>query len=94
MWFLVPAIAIAICNFYLSFARPFFRKFRYGSLKNMQGASALPGIGTVLVVVGGVVGFGASSAALLGLVALVCDTGGSLWFLAATWRDTSFWDAG
>jgi hypothetical protein len=50
-------------------------------------------IGTVLSLVGGIVGFGALSAAFLAIGAILVDTGGSFWFLVVTWRDTSLWDA-
>jgi hypothetical protein len=45
-----------------------------------------------LVLAGGIVGFGALSAVALGLAATLVDTGGSPWFLVATWRDQSLWD--
>jgi hypothetical protein len=54
--------------------------------------SGLPLVGTGLVVIGGLVGLGDWVAAVLGLIALAIDTGGSVWFLVATWRDASFWD--
>jgi hypothetical protein len=54
--------------------------------------SGFPMIGTVLLSLGAVFSFGAIGSALIGLVAFALDTGGSVWFVTATWRDRSFWD--
>lgn len=59
----------------------------------MRNVSGFPVIGTLLVTVGGLIGFGDWRAATLGLVASAFDTGGLPWFLIATWRDRSLWDA-
>lgn len=53
--------------------------------------SGVPLIGTVLVVVGGILGFGSLPCAVLGLVAYALDTGGLPWFVIATWRDDGLW---
>lgn len=54
--------------------------------------SGIPVIGTFCVVLGGLVSFGEIVSALLGLIAMAIDTGGSVWFLIATWQDPSLWD--
>jgi hypothetical protein len=53
----------------------------------------MPLLGTLLVVLGGLVGLADWRSAAVGLVALVLDIGGLPWFLLATWRDRSFWGA-
>ena len=92
MWALVPAAFIAGLNFHLSFIRPLIYRLRHGSMEDYRHVSGFPMIGTLLVLIGGIVGFGALSSALFGLAAMLVDTGGSLWFLIATWHDRSFWD--
>ena len=62
-------------------------------MDDFRNVSVFPMFGTVFVLVGGIVGFGALSAALLGIGAILVDTGGSFWLLVATWHDRSFWDA-
>jgi hypothetical protein len=58
----------------------------------MRNVSGIPLIGTLLVVFGGIIDFGDGRTAVLGLGVLALDTGGSLWFLIATWREHSLWD--
>lgn len=58
-----------------------------------RNVSGVPLIGTILVVVGGIVGFGSLACAVLGLVAYALDTGGIPWFVFATWRDDSLWSS-
>jgi len=55
--------------------------------------SVIPILGTVLLCIGVLVGFGATGTALIGLAVFVLDTGGSGWFLLSTWRDRGLWDA-
>ena len=89
---ILVAIGIGALNFYLSFIRGLsFRRTR-GSLENYKHVSGIPLVGTVLVVVGAVLGFGSALCAGLGLLAVALDTGGSVWFLIATWKDSSLWD--
>ena len=83
---------VASLNFYLSFLRGFLHRLRQGSTDGYQHVSGFPIIGTLLVVCGGLISFGSAPIAVLGLITLLLDTGGSLWFLASTWRDSSFWD--
>ncbi len=80
-------------NAYLSFVRPrrFHRKHR--STDGYRHVSGAPLVGTIFVVVGAVAGFGDWVTACLGLFAFAIDAGGTLWFLIATWRDASLWDA-
>ena len=82
-----------LLNFYLSFVRPALFRWRYGSLEQYRHVSGFPMVGTILVVVGGLLGFGSVVTASFGLSAMLLDTGGSFWFLLATWNDSSFWDA-
>jgi hypothetical protein len=84
---------VGLLNFYLSFVRPVLFRWRYGSLEPYRHVSGFPIVGTVLVVVGGLLGFGSVVTASVGLVALSLDTGSSIWFVLATWKDSSFWDA-
>jgi hypothetical protein len=62
----------------------------------MQGyhfVSCIPLFGTLLIVTfGGFLAFSDWRVAVVGLVALTLDTGGSPWFLIATWKDRSLWD--
>jgi hypothetical protein len=91
-WLLIPAAALGLFNFYLSFVRPVLYRLCHGSMDGFRFVSGIPGIGTVLVFISGVVGFGSLSVALLGIVTIFVDTGGSFWFLVATWHDKSLWD--
>ncbi|CAN5394180.1 hypothetical protein BH09MYX1_BH09MYX1_60280 [soil metagenome] len=63
-----------------------------GGLRGYRHVSGVPGIGSLLVVLGTVVGYGSVVCSIVGLIAVLADTGGSLWFLIATWHDGSMWD--
>jgi hypothetical protein len=89
---MVVAIAIAALNFYLSAVRGLVFRRRNGSLDGYQHISGIPGIGSLVVVAGAVVGFGSGLCVALGLIAIGLDVSGSVWFLVATWRDSSLWD--
>ena len=85
-WSVIPsllALALGCLNIYLSFRPP---------LPDGRHVSGLPVVGTLLVLPAATSGFGCVPAALAGLLATLIDTGGLLWFLKATWHDTSFWD--
>lgn len=86
-------LAIAGVNLYLSFIRPALYVLRHGSKVGMRYVSGVPAIGTLLVVVGGVLGFGDWRSTAIGLAVLAADTGGLPWFLIYTWDDCSLWDA-
>lgn len=90
----MAALLVAMLNFYLSSIRPLLLIRRHGSLEGIPHVSGFPLAGTVLVLLGGLFGFGAWGTALFGLLALVLDTGGLPWFLISTWGDSSMWDAG
>jgi hypothetical protein len=62
-------------------------------MEGYQFVSGAPLVGTLFVVAAGLLGFGNLPTAVVGLLALVLDTGGLPWFLAMTWHDRSFWDA-
>ena len=87
------AAVLGLFNFHLSFVRPLLFRWRYGSLEQYRHVSGVPVFGTLLVLVGGLLGFGAVITASVGLVAILLDTGSPFWFLLATWKDSSFWDA-
>ena len=72
---MILAAAIGTLNFHLSFVRPriFFK--RHGSMDGYHFVSGIPGIGTLLVCLGGVLGFGAVGSAIVGITVLVLDTG-------------------
>jgi hypothetical protein len=89
---MVCAMPVAILNFHLSFVRPTLYRWRRESMEGYRHISGFPLFGNMLVVIGGILGFGDWRAASLGLAALVLDTGGLPWFLLATWRDHSLWD--
>lgn len=92
-WVTAGAMFVALLNFYLSFIRPALMARRLGTMEGIRHVSGFPLVGTVLVVIGGILGFGAAGTAVIGLVALALDTGGAPWFLASTWQDSSLWDA-
>jgi hypothetical protein len=86
------AMLIAAQNFYLCAIRHNLYEWKHGTLKGLKNISPVPGLGTILIVVGTIAGFGSSACAALGLVAFVLDMGGLPWFLIATWWDGSMWD--
>jgi hypothetical protein len=86
-------LVVASFNLYLAAVRPALYVWRHGSTRGMRNVSGMPLLGTLLVVVGGIVGFADWRSATAGLLALVLYTGGLPWFLLATWSDRSFWDA-
>lgn len=92
IWLALGSLLIALLNFFLSFVRPWLLAKRHGSLDGFRNVSGFPMVGTILAVLAGLLGFGASWTSIVGMVAMVLDTGGSLWFLAATWHDRSLWD--
>lgn len=83
------AVLVSAMNFYLSFIRP----ARFQHKPDYHFVSGIPMVGSLLVTAGSLIGFGSVIQAMVGIVALLIDTGGSVWFLIATWRDTGFWDA-
>lgn len=89
----MAALLVAALNFHLSFVRPWWHRRRHGGVETLRHVSGIPVVGTVLVLLAGVLGQGALGTTVIALLALVLDTGGAPWFLVATWRDTSFWDA-
>jgi hypothetical protein len=54
--------------------------------------SGVPILGTLLLCMGVLDGFGATGSGVIGLAAFVLDTGGSGWFVLSTWHDRGFWD--
>jgi hypothetical protein len=93
---MIPGVLVALINFYLTFVRPVL--FHLVSRRSRarvpyRRVSGAPVIGTLLIMVGAVMSFGAVGSALIGLSAFVLDTGGAGWFIVSTWRDRSLWDA-
>ena len=89
----VIGLFVAGLNLHVSTFRPLIYRWRHGTLQGLRNVSGLPLIGTLVVVLGGIVGFGDWLAAALGVLALGLDLSGLPWFLVATWRDQSFWDS-
>jgi len=86
--FMIGALFLALLNLLISFGRPI--PFVFRSTRNV---SVIPLIGTVLICIGLVVGFGAIGTAVMGIVAFALDTGSTGWFVICTWKDRSLWDA-
>jgi len=84
--FVIAAATIGLTNAFLSFVRP---RLRSASRRHISG---IPVVGSALVVIGVLYGFGALGTALLALAASAIDTGGAPWFAISTWRDRSLWD--
>jgi hypothetical protein len=90
--FVIGAAVMAALNFYLSFVRPYLFRVRRGSMDGYRFVSDVPIVGSILVVLGALFGFGAVGTALIGIIVFLSDTGGSGWFVIATWKDKSLWD--
>jgi hypothetical protein len=88
----IPAALLSKLNFYSSFLRGWLYHRKHGTLDRYQHESGIPVVGSLLLVVGSVFGFGAIGTALLGIIAVALDTAGLPWFLFATWQDSSLWD--
>ena len=86
--FMVGALFLALVNLHISFGRPI--SFGVRSTRNV---SVIPLIGTVLICIGLVAGFGAIGTAVMGIVAFALDTGSTGWFAICTWKDRGLWDA-
>jgi hypothetical protein len=84
---------IAGFNFFPSFVRPLWYRYAHGSYDGYRHVSGFPIVGSLVVLIGVLLWFGDVLSASVGLIALVFDTGGPQWFLVATWRDASLWDA-
>ena len=90
--FMGVAAGIGLMNQWFSYGRPLLHLVRGRDMGTYRHSSGLPMVGTLLTVLAALVGFGALWTAALGLFVLAIDTGGSPWFLAATWNDESLWD--
>ncbi|MDR0226337.1 MAG: hypothetical protein LBI66_07945 [Burkholderiaceae bacterium] len=91
LWLACAALAVGVFNFSLAFLRPLWLSTVRG-LTKFSHASGAPGIGSLLVLLACGFGFGGLVTSVLALMAVLLDTGGTPWFLASTWRDSSFWD--
>ena len=85
------ALLIGLLNLWFAFGRRFVHLARGLEPGTYRPSSGLPVVGMILVLLGCAVSFGSPWTAALGLLALAIDTGGSPWFLAATWKDESLW---
>ena len=83
--------AVALLNVWLSFGRGWLHMARGRDPSSHRHVSGLPMIGTILAVAGYLASFGSIATTALGLAVLAIDTGGTPWFLAATWNDESLW---
>src|SRR5258708_1856478 len=66
IWFVVPAALLAVLNLYLSFVRGFLFSRRRGSPEGYRRVSGISLVGSLLVMVGGILGFGAIGTAVSG----------------------------
>lgn len=91
---MIAAGFFAALNFSLSFIRPPFLLYVLRIPKEKyKHVSGFPMIGSILLCLGICFSFGSIGSALLGLIYFAFDTGGSVWFLVATWKDSSLWDS-
>jgi hypothetical protein len=88
---MIAAAVVAGFNFFASFIRPKLFLLWRGSMDRYRHVSVLPFVGTALVIIGALASFSDIGSALVGLTAFAVDTGGSAWFLVATWRDRGLW---
>jgi hypothetical protein len=88
----VAGLLVGGINLYIAIIRPALYAWRHSSTAGLKNVSVAPLFGNLLVVAGGIVGFGDWRSAAVGLAALALDFGGLPWFLVMTWRDRSFWD--
>jgi hypothetical protein len=89
---MLPALACAFLNFWLSFIRPNLYRKRHGGMEGFKNVSGIPIVGTIFLLVAVYFSFGSVAAAIVGLIACMCDTGGITWFVIATWKDEGLWD--
>lgn len=87
------AALFAALNLHLSFTRPLLYRWTHGSMAGYRFVSGIPLVGAFFVVAGVLVWFGDVVTASVGLGVLLVDTGGPVWLLIMTWKDSSFWDA-
>ena len=89
---LVLSASIVLLNGYLSFARPILYATRHkNSLEGYKYVSGVPLVGTILVALAILFTWGSATVAMIGIVLLLVDTGGSIVFLLCVARDKSFW---
>lgn len=89
----IAACLLGCLNIYFAFIRRWMYQRKYGSIKGYRFVSGLPVIGTLLQIAGCIIAFGSPVVGLSGLLAVLLDTGGLLWFPIVTWKDSSLWDA-
>ncbi len=85
------AAFVTLFNFNASFIRPLLYRLRHGSMDGFRFVSSAPMLGTLLILVESILGFGSFYTAILALAAYGLDTGGLPWFLVATWKDEGLW---
>jgi len=90
-WPLIWSGLVGALNFHLSFVRGWLHKRRHGSMDGYRFVSGFPLVGYLGLVVALYLGWGAPGTAMIGLAICFLDTGGLVWFLLATWRDSSLW---
>jgi hypothetical protein len=89
----IIAVGVGLFNSYLTFVRPALYRWRHGSLQGLKNVSVFPAIGTGLIVLAGLIGFGDRFTAVLGLLAAVLDTGGLPWVFLSIWTHPELWDS-
>jgi hypothetical protein len=91
-YFFILAGLIAPFNLYLSFIRPWLYRWKHQSMEGYRFISGIPGIGTILVILGLLACFQDLPSAIIGVVITIFDCGGLPWFLVFTWRQKDMWD--
>ena len=88
----IAALVVASFNLWITLIRPAIWKARNDTMEGFSPSSVLPMLGTLLVIVACVLGFGDNIVATCCLVAICLDIGGVPWLIWSTWNDESFWD--
>src|ERR1051326_4741037 len=81
---MIGAGLIAGMNLHLSFVRPRLHRRRNGSMDGYRNISGFPLICNLLTVISGLITFGSSGLAVVGVILLLVDPGGTAWFLFMT----------
>lgn len=87
------AVFFTAINFYCTVIRPLLFRLWNGSSDRYHGPSVFPLFGDILVVLSSLLSFGTVGTAAIALCVVATDTGGSPYFILATWRDSGVWDS-
>jgi|GEM_PF-2313441 len=80
-----------LLNLYLHVFRPFFYKFKHGSMESYRFISGIPLFSSLAGVYSAFWLTPLIWPCLLATVLLLSDVGGVVWFLIFTWKDDSLW---